>query len=171
MVDNDDEVYLVYQFITVTEPPPPPAPPPPPTPTTPSGTPAPLLDPFPVIRVAGQITSTGARLTLVTVRAPRGSEIEAMCRGKGCRQKRLVRAATAGRRIKRLEGRYRNGARLTFRVTAPGRIGKYTRVADPPRAAPGPQRPLPVAGRHAPARLPGLTRPRRAADHGRRPSG
>jgi hypothetical protein len=129
VIDNDGEVYLVYQFIDVAEPPPPPPPPPaPPTPTTPSSTPPPLLDPFPVVRVAGRITSTGARLTLVSVRAPRGSEIVATCRGKGCRQRRLVRAARAGRRIKRLEGRYRNGARLTFRVTAPGRIGKYTRV-------------------------------------------
>jgi hypothetical protein len=129
VVDDDGEVYLVYQFVEVAAPAPPPAPPPDPTPTTPSSTPPPpLLDPFPIVRVAGRITSTGARLTLVSVRAPRGSEIVAVCRGKGCRQRRLVRTSSSGRRLRRLEGRYRDGTRLTFRVTSPGRIGKYTRV-------------------------------------------
>jgi hypothetical protein len=130
VVDNSGEAFVVYTDVVVEEASPTPEPTPAPTPptTTPSGPPPPLLDPFPVIRVAGTVTGTGAQFTLVSVRAPRGARIVAFCRGRGCRLRRVARTSTGTRRMTRLEGRYREGARLVFRVTSAGRIGKYTRV-------------------------------------------
>jgi hypothetical protein len=130
VVDNSGEAFVVYTDVLVedSEPPAPEPPPPLTPPTSPPGPPPPLLDPFPVIRVAGTVTSTGANLTLVSVRAPEGARIVVSCRGRGCRRARVVRLSSGFRRMPLLQGRYRAGARLVFRVTAAGRIGKYTRV-------------------------------------------
>jgi hypothetical protein len=130
--DRDGEVAIVYDDLIVGGPgppaPPPPAPPLPPSPPPPPPAPPERLDPFPVVRVAGTVTGTGAVFTLVTVRAPRRARIVVLCRGRGCAQERMVRTGRRRWRLRGLERRYRAGARLTFRVTAPGRIGKYTRV-------------------------------------------
>jgi hypothetical protein len=40
----------------------------------------------------------------------------------------VVRTGARRQRLSRFEGRYRAGARLIFRVTVEGRIGKYTRI-------------------------------------------
>jgi PKD domain len=130
VTDNAGEAFAVYTDVQVAEPDPlPPEPPPAPAPAPPPP-PAPpaLLDPFPVVRVAGRITSAGVHVTLVTVRAPVGARIVAFCRGGGCRRRQVIREAAARQRLRRLEGRYRAGARLVFRITGSDRVGKYTRV-------------------------------------------
>jgi hypothetical protein len=130
VIDNAGEAFVVYTDVQVAEPDPPPPPPAPAPAPAPVPAPAPpaLLDPFPVVRVAGTITSTGVRLTLVVVRAPEGARIVAFCRGGGCRRRQVIRRAARVQRLRRLEGRYRAGARLVFRITGAGRVGKYTRV-------------------------------------------
>jgi len=133
VVDDSGEAFLVYTDIVVADSAPSepePAPPAPAPQTPPPAAPAPaLLDPFPVVRVAGRVTSTGARLTLVSVRAAKGTRVVASCRGRGCRAPRIVITTQAAReRLKRLEGNYRPGARLVFRIASRDRIGKYTRV-------------------------------------------
>src|SRR5215211_2296734 len=95
-----------------------------------------LLRPFPIVRIKGQLTSTGARVTLLTVRAPRGARIGVRCRGSSCPARRLARTATLTR-FRALESDLAAGTRIDVTVTSPQRIGKWTtiriRLGAPPR--------------------------------------
>ena len=86
-----------------------------------------MMRPFPVVRFAGRLTSRGARLHLLTVKAPKGAAIKAICRGKGCPRSRILRTARV-ERLRKLQTSYRAGARIVLRITKPGRIGKYVRI-------------------------------------------
>jgi Bacterial Ig-like domain len=98
-----------------------------------SSPPASLMQPFPIVRIAGNDTAKGARLTLLTVQAPAGAKITVRCRGGGCPGKAETRVAasrTAGVALiefHRFERSLRAGAVLEIRVSKPGQIGKYTR--------------------------------------------
>ena len=95
-----------------------------------------LLRPFPIVRIKGQLTATGARVTLLTVRAPRGARIGIRCRGSSCPARRLARTATLNR-FRALESDLAAGTRIDVTVTSPQRIGKWTtiriRLGAPPR--------------------------------------
>ena len=100
-----------------------------PAPAGPTAAPS-WLTPFPTIRIAGRTTSRGARVRLLAVRAPAGSEIVVTCVGRGCPMKRrraTVSAAAAPVRIRSFERFLRAGVRVSVRVTKPGQIGKFTR--------------------------------------------
>ncbi len=119
-------------------------------PQTPPGTPDPtppvkpkpsvprLLSPFPLVRIAGTLTSTGVRIRLLSVHAPRGAlvriTVTPACSGKrhSSRRCRVLRAAgTVGRRaaidFRGLAHAYRSGTVIVVRVWRADRIGKYTR--------------------------------------------
>jgi PKD domain/Bacterial Ig-like domain len=141
------------KFITVGSPPPPPpspqpqtgggsdpstgpapAPPPPPGPApAPAVAPTqrPLLSPFPIVRIVGEVTSRGIRLRRLSVTAPKGATVRARCKRTGCPRKiaALRARSTAGIRIRGLERReLRAGTVIDVFVAAKGRIGKYTRL-------------------------------------------
>jgi hypothetical protein len=113
------------------EPTPPTAPPP--TPSKPQ-----LLSPFPLVRISGTLTPTGARIRLLSVRAPRGALVRVSVR-PGCsggrrssRRCRVLRVAgTVGRRgvirFRGLARQYRSGTVIVVRVWRDDLIGKYTR--------------------------------------------
>jgi hypothetical protein len=84
-----------------------------------------MLRPFPVIRVKGRLTEHGARITLLTVRAPRGSRIGVLCRGGSCPRPRLARMAAVAR-LRSFERELLAGTRLELTVTKPDSIGKWT---------------------------------------------
>jgi hypothetical protein len=94
----------------------------------------PLMQPFPVVRIAGSDSRFGARITLLSVQAPVGAHVLVSCSGKGCPRAREARTATAGKKkasvvvftFKRFERALRAGVRLEVKVYAPGVIGKYT---------------------------------------------
>ena len=86
-----------------------------------------LLTPFPVVRIRGSVTPTGARIALLTVRAPRGSRIEARCRGRSCPARRVVLRSKRVTRVRALERNFRSGTVIEVLVTRRDRIGKYTR--------------------------------------------
>ncbi len=86
-----------------------------------------LLTPFPVVRFAGALSAGGARLTLFTIKAPRGARIAASCHGAGCPVIRRTRAAGL-ERLRALQRAFRAGVRIEVRVTKPERIGKYVRI-------------------------------------------
>ena len=140
-------------------PPPPPAPPaaepvatpaPAPTPTPAGG----VLDatdraprhmrPRPLVRIRGYLTTNGARVTLLSVRAPGGARIVVRCRGRGCPTRRMSRTVDPDRlartrgvtRLSRFERILRAGIRLTITVTKPDRIGKHTTIRIRRGAAP-----------------------------------
>ena len=93
------------------------------------------LHPFPVVRIKGLLTATGARVTLLSVRAPRSARITVLCRGHDCPTRRFT-APAGTRRLRRFERRLRAGTRLEVRVTMPGYIGKDTVIVIRRQAAP-----------------------------------
>jgi PKD repeat protein len=99
-----------------------------------------LLNPFPIVRVAGRIGRAGTRFRVLSVNAPQGATVTVKCAGRGCPFKASSRSATASRaiRIRKLEQRLlRSGASIRIYVTKPGVIGKFTRITirrgKPPR--------------------------------------
>jgi hypothetical protein len=87
-----------------------------------------MMDPAPVVRIRGRLTRSGARITLLTVRAPRGARITVRCSGRRCPARRWARTA-ALTRIPRFQAAFPAGTRLVISVTKAGRIGKHTTVA------------------------------------------
>jgi hypothetical protein len=114
------------------------------------------MRPFPVVRIAGTVLPRGAKLTVLSVRAPRGAVVTVRCRGRGCPVRSLIRPVTSRLlRVRRFERRLPAGTRLELFVRK-GRtvIGKYTRFR--------------ILGGEPPARadrclLPGRARPVRCA--------
>jgi PKD repeat protein len=99
-----------------------------------------LLNPFPLVRIAGRIGRSGTRFRVLSVSAPAGATVTVRCKGRGCPFKASSRSATASRqlRIRKLERRLlRSGATIKIFVTKPGSIGKYTSIrirgGKPPR--------------------------------------
>jgi hypothetical protein len=88
-----------------------------------------LLKPFPIVRVRGYLLPGGARVTRLTVRAPRGSRVTVRCSGVACNgaPRRWAHSAVLVR-ARLFERFFVAGVRLTVTVTAPGRIGKYTTI-------------------------------------------
>ena len=94
-----------------------------------------LMAPFPVVRIAGVLTSSGANLSLITAQAPRGARVRVSCRGRGCptaSESRLVGLSSGKRRagvlvFRRFERSLPAGVILEIRISKPGSIGKYTR--------------------------------------------
>jgi hypothetical protein len=81
-----------------------------------------------VIRIRGWLTGSGARITLLTVRAPKGARISVSCSGPTCPRRASAQSAKITR-LNAFEGRLRAGTRLVIRVTRPGFIGKHTSIA------------------------------------------
>jgi Bacterial Ig-like domain len=99
-----------------------------------TNTPLTLMQPFPIVRIAGSVTSSGVRISLLTVQAPVAANVTVMCKGHGCKTKSESRLAVASNKkgiapllaFKRFERRLPAGATLQIRVTKAGQIGKYT---------------------------------------------
>jgi hypothetical protein len=89
----------------------------------------PLLSPFPVVRLAGRLIEPGARIDVLTIRAPVCSRVTVRCQGTKCPVRRVTRLM--GRKalhIRAIEGRTLSaGTRLEVLVTKRHRVGKYTR--------------------------------------------
>ncbi len=99
-----------------------------------------LMQPFPIVRIAGSETSYGVYVKLLTVQAPVGASVQVACVGRACKTKAETRIAvaagppkvTAGAvtlTFKRFERALRAGVTLQIRVTKPGLIGKFTSFA------------------------------------------
>jgi hypothetical protein len=87
-----------------------------------------MMSPFPVVRIAGTVMPDGARISVLSVRAPRGSRVRVRCEGRGCPVGSVARtAATRLVRFRKFERRLRAGIRLKLFVRQGDRIGKYTR--------------------------------------------
>jgi PKD repeat protein len=93
-----------------------------------------LMQPFPVVRIAGTETASGVKLKLLEVQQmPAGARITLRCKGRGCPIKSATRVAVAGERgvapveFRRLERSLPFGLTLEILVSKPSEIGKYTR--------------------------------------------
>jgi hypothetical protein len=140
---NQTTVTRAFTVDTVPQAPGPESPrldPTPPVTATPSTSPPPsplqLLSPFPLVRISGTLTSAGARIRLLTVRASPGTLVRVSVR-PACHRKRRSRcrvlqaAGTVGRSsligFRGLERSYRSGTVIVVRAWRADRIGKYTR--------------------------------------------
>ncbi len=101
----------------------PPASPPAPRPAAPA--PLRLLDPFPVVRLKGTFTPTGARIELLQIRQAGRATVRVVCRGERC-PRRVVRQRGSGR-VRAIRGFLPAGTRVDVLVTRSGRLGKHTR--------------------------------------------
>jgi hypothetical protein len=103
------------------------------------GTGARRMRPFPVVVVAGRLRRGRTVISEFVVRGPRRARVRLRCRGRGCPFRRI--SHTIGRRkrvrVRRAERSYRAGIVVEVRVTAPNRIGKFTRLRFRGRRAPG----------------------------------
>jgi hypothetical protein len=97
-----------------------------------------LMQPFPIVRIAGSETSVGVKLSQLTVQAPVGATVTVRCRLLRCglhAQRQLARASRRHKRssvvlaFHRFERRLRAGVVLEVRVFKAGKIGKYTRFS------------------------------------------
>ncbi len=103
-----------------------------------SSSPLTLMQPFPVVRIAGSAKGGSVDITLVTVQAPVGSRVSASCHGRGCPgrpQSFLARSRARGGgagdvvvSLGRFERSLKAGAVLEIKVSKTGEIGKYTRL-------------------------------------------
>ncbi len=87
-----------------------------------------VIRPFPVVRMKGRLTSRGADVQVLSVRAPRAAKISVRCRGKSCPAGRWSRSDRKSRltRMERYERGLRAGVRITVSVTRRGYVGKRT---------------------------------------------
>jgi hypothetical protein len=89
-----------------------------------------VIRPFPVVRMRGVLTSSGAKVTVLSVRAPRTATITLRCSGTGCPASRWSRSHTERKsrltRVDRFERRLRAGVTITIAVTRRGYVGKRT---------------------------------------------
>lgn len=87
-----------------------------------------LMSPYPVVRLAGRLSPTGARVRVLAVpRAPRCARVRVSCRGPSCPARRASKYVGRGRvRFRRFERRLRAGTVLTIRISKANLIGKLT---------------------------------------------
>ena len=89
-----------------------------------------VIRPFPVVRMRGTLTSSGAKISLFTVRAPRTAKISVRCKGRSCPASRWSRTHTQRKskltRMGRFERSLRSGVVITVSVTRGGYLGKRT---------------------------------------------
>lgn len=98
-----------------------------------------LMNPFPVVTLDGRLTKKGARIKLLSVRAPVCALVVAACHGHGCPVRRA--SAYVGKRgsvrLRKFQRSFRAGNRLTVAVSKGTLIGKLTtfkiRSGKPPR--------------------------------------
>jgi PKD repeat protein len=87
-----------------------------------------LLSPFPVVTISGRLIGNGVRLSLLSIRAPKGARVTVRCRGRRCPYKRASHLSRTGRvRFRKLERALTAGTVIEVFVTRSGSIGKYTR--------------------------------------------
>jgi hypothetical protein len=96
-----------------------------------------LMEPFPIVRIAGVLTASGVRLSVLSAQAPVGARVTVTCRGRGCPTASESRVAASSRKkhratvvvisFRRFERSLWAGVVLQVRIFRPGRIGKYTR--------------------------------------------
>jgi hypothetical protein len=92
-----------------------------------------LMEPFPVVRIAGTDGSFGVKIRLLSVQAPAGAQVTIRCKGHGCPVTFARQIARSSRRgsttitFSRFERQLPPGVKLVVRVFVAGEIGKYTR--------------------------------------------
>jgi hypothetical protein len=87
------------------------------------------MRPFPLVRISGVLTTNGAQVSRLTVRAPKGAKITIKCSGTGCPKRHVARRTKLKVvHISQFETYLRSGVKLTITISKPGFISKVTTI-------------------------------------------
>ncbi|MDA0140143.1 hypothetical protein [Solirubrobacter deserti] len=86
-----------------------------------------MIKPYPVVRISGRLTTGGANITVLSVKAPKGATITVTCSGKGCPTKSVARA-TKLFRITQFQRVLPAGIKLRIAISKPGYITKVSTI-------------------------------------------
>ena len=87
------------------------------------------MKPFPVVRIAGVLTTNGAQISRLTVRAPKGAKLTVRCSGNGCPARRVTRKPKVKTiHVPQYETYLRSGVKLTLTISKTGYISKVTTI-------------------------------------------
>jgi hypothetical protein len=87
-----------------------------------------LMNPFPLVRLAGSAYPRGVRVRILEAKAPRRSTVTVRCAGKRCPARKIVRTSTRKRvRFKSMSRFLSAGTIISVSITKRAQIGKYTR--------------------------------------------
>jgi PKD repeat protein len=87
-----------------------------------------LMNPFPVVRLAGSVYPRGVKVRALEAKTPRRSTVTVLCAGKSCPSKKIVKTAKKPLvRFKTMARFLREGTRVSVSVRKSGNVGKYTR--------------------------------------------
>ena len=87
-----------------------------------------MFKPLPVVRIRGRLTTNGANIQVLSVKAPKGAKITVKCSGKGCPRK-SVATATKVTRISQFQRVLPAGIKLRITIAKPGYISKVTTIS------------------------------------------
>jgi hypothetical protein len=87
-----------------------------------------VMRPTPIVRMRGVLTSDGARITSLSVKAPRAARLTVTCAGSSCPTKRWSPTVRKRQntRMPAFERTLRSGTRITVTLTRAGYVGKRT---------------------------------------------
>jgi hypothetical protein len=87
-----------------------------------------LMNPFPVVRLAGSVYPGGVKVRILEAKAPRRSTVTLRCAGSRCPAKKITRTSTRRPvRFKSMVRFLRAGTIISVSITKSRQIGKYTR--------------------------------------------
>ena len=118
-----------------------------------------MLTPFPIVRIRGVILRGFARLSLLSVKAPKGARVKVICHGGGCPKKKSVVLRVAAGKSSCACGASNGGcagARSSRCSSPPPGERQVHEVHDPLERRAGPSRSLPAAGQVEARLVPGL---------------
>ena len=114
-----------------------------------------IMNPFPIVRLAGSVYPRGVKVRILEAKAPRRSTVTVRCAGKRCPAKKIVRTSTRKPvRFKSMRRFLSAGTIISVSVTKSGQIGKYTRWLIRGRKVPKRKDLCLYPGRTKPARCP-----------------
>jgi hypothetical protein len=88
-----------------------------------------MMKPAPIVRIKGVLSSNGALITSLTVKAPKAARLTVTCRGSStCPAKRWspAKRKRQNTRMRAFERNLRSGTTLTITLTRSGYVGKRT---------------------------------------------
>jgi hypothetical protein len=87
-----------------------------------------MMRPAPVVRMRGVLSTNGALITSLTVKAPKAAKLRVTCSGSSCPRKRWSPKTRKRQntRMTAFERNLRSGTVLTVTLTRPGYVGKRT---------------------------------------------
>jgi hypothetical protein len=87
-----------------------------------------MFRPLPVVRISGRLTTGGANIQVLSVKAPKGAKITVKCSGKGC-PRRSVATASKVTRISQFQRVLPAGVKLRITISRSGYISKVTTIS------------------------------------------